>query len=361
MSAAPLVSVCVPTYNGAEFLDACLDSVLGQELSDIEVLIGDDRSIDDTLAIARRRSDPRLRILPFHERAGMARNWSRTLLEARGKYVALVAQDDLLAPAWGVRLAGLLEDHPEASFAFGHRAFGMTDERSRAIVGHFFESSYPAQLERFYARIGTVVSPATMVEMAMEHRFELNLTGEPSFNLLRRDHAAIREGYHSELRQMLDWEFATRFFADAPILHCPEVLGTYRIHVAGSTVGNSALTTQYGDYARLIDLVLQRFAGLLSRTHVEALRAVRLEREQMLLGHARNLAVHAEALEKEREELRAETRELTAHARTLETERDELLVNVRHLEQTVRRIRSQPVYRALCKIKDVFSARRLDG
>lgn len=347
----PLVSVCVPTYNGADYLDACLDSVLGQELRDIEVLVGDDRSTDDTLAIVRRRADPRLRVLPFDARAGMSRNWSRTLREARGKYVALVAQDDLLAPAWGVRLASLLDAHPEASFAFGRRAFGFSDERSRAIVGHFFEGTYPAQLERFYACIGTVVAPETMVELAMEHRFELNLTSEPSFNLLRREHPAVREGYHPEMRQMLDWEFATRFFADAPIVHCPEVLGTYRIHVAGSTVGNSALTAQYRDYASLVDIVLKRFARILTPAHVEALRAVRLERESVLLEHARGLLAHANTLEVERDHLRA-------HAATLEKERDELLAHVRNLEHVVKRIRAQPAYRVLDRIGSLFAGRR---
>ncbi|MCY2959007.1 MAG: glycosyltransferase [Planctomycetota bacterium] len=378
-SRTPLVSVCVPTYNGAEYFDACLDGLLAQGLRDIEVLVGDDLSTDDTLEIARRRGDPRLRILPFQTRAGMSRNWSRCIAEARGKYVALVAQDDLVLPQWGERLVQLLESHPEADLAFGRRKFGIEDDRSRATIGEFFETKYPAILARFYARIETVIPSEVMIDAALEHRFEVNLIGEPSFTMFRRDHPATREGYHPEMKQLIDWEFAARFFLVGPILHCPEELGTYRLHAAGSSIGNSPLDLQHREYRLLMDSVLSRSSSRLSEVQATFLRERRSERldaisaqVQELLAHARirdseraQLLAHARVLEVERSHLRghantleSEREQLLAHVRTLEVEREHLRGHVQTLEKILRKIHGMQTYRFLCRIKDLFGVRK---
>lgn len=345
MSRTPLLSICVPTYQGAEHFGECLDGLLGQNLKDLELLVGDDQSKDDTLAIARRRGDPRLRILPFTTRAGMSRNWTRTMAAARGKYVACVAQDDLFLPQWGERLVGLLESHPEAGLAFARRKFGITDEKTRAAIGQFFEVDYPAMLERFYARIESVVPPEAMIAAAMEHNFTVNLTSEPSFMMMRRDHPVTRAGYHPHMKQLLDWEFATRFFLAGPILYCAEELGTYRLHASGSSVGNSAELMQRRDYHLLLDAVLEHPG--------------RMSAEQNALLHDRRMAmieiVYARALgalglEKERDQL-------LAHARTLEGEREHLLGHVSNLERILRKVHGMSTYRVLCRLKYVFTGR----
>lgn len=287
----PLVSVCVPTYNGAEFMQICIDSLLDQHLRDLEVVVSDDGSRDDTLEIVRRRGDPRVRILPTTTRAGMAGNWNRSLAGARGKYVALVAQDDFVAPQWGERLVELLESHPEADLAFSRRDFGISDEHTRQVVGDFFEHKYPTMMQPFYARIGTVIPPEVMIDAAMQHGFTLNLIGEPSFTMVRRDHPATREGYHLGMRQMLDWEFAIRFFADKPILHCAESLGTYRIHAAGASVDHAAQSRQYQEYKHLLDSVLSRLHSRLTAAQTCTLTDRRAEIDHMLhlLKHVGNL------------------------------------------------------------------------
>ena len=266
----PLVSVCVPTYNGARYLAACLDSLLDQSLKDLEILVGDDASTDDTLQVARSREDPRVRVFEFENRAGLARNWNRTLSQARGKYVSLVGQDDHVTQNWAERLVDLLEAHSEADLAFGRREFEVADEHSRRVVGDFFEQRYPAMLESFYRQIETVIPTDVMVAAAMEHRFEINLIGEPSFTMVRREHPATRAGFDVSMRQMLDWEFVTRFFADRPVLHCAEILGTYRIHAAAASIDNAPLSLHYREYDYFLGIVLGRFQVRLDpeQTHV---------------------------------------------------------------------------------------------
>lgn len=100
MGSPPAFSVVVPTFNIAEHLAPCLDSILGQTLPDFEVIVVDDASTDTSLAVARRYAerDPRITILmrPVNTGLGEARNVGLDV--ARAPYVLFVDGDDLLCP-----------------------------------------------------------------------------------------------------------------------------------------------------------------------------------------------------------------------------------------------------------------------
>ena len=101
--AAPLISVVLPVGNVAEYLPACLDSVLGPDLpagqAGPEVIAVDDASYDGSGSIldARAGQDPRLRVIHLAENAGPGPARMRGLAEAAGTYVWFVDPDDLLA------------------------------------------------------------------------------------------------------------------------------------------------------------------------------------------------------------------------------------------------------------------------
>ena len=104
--AAPLISVVLPVGNVAEFLPACLDSVLGPDTpggpagqAGLEVIAVDDASPDGCGRILDHRAgqDPRLRVVHLAENAGPGPARMRGLAEAAGTYVWFVDPDDLLA------------------------------------------------------------------------------------------------------------------------------------------------------------------------------------------------------------------------------------------------------------------------
>jgi CDP-glycerol glycerophosphotransferase len=100
--AGPLISVVLPVGNVADFLPACLDSLLGDPGGpggDLEVIAVDDASRDGSGAILDRRAgqDPRLRVIHLAENAGPGPARMRGLAEAAGTYVWFVDPDDLLA------------------------------------------------------------------------------------------------------------------------------------------------------------------------------------------------------------------------------------------------------------------------
>lgn len=107
MSAAPLVSVITANYNGARHLAAAIQSVLQQTQGDLELIIADDASTDDSLAViaAAAGGDPRVRVLTARRNRGPGAARNRALKAARGEWIAVFDSDDLMCPNRLERLA----------------------------------------------------------------------------------------------------------------------------------------------------------------------------------------------------------------------------------------------------------------
>ena len=95
--AAPLVSVLIPTYNGADFVAETIGSVLGQTFCDFELIVGDDGSSDATVEIARAVTWATTARRCSSTTATSAASTASTALRlARGRYVKYLLQDDLM-------------------------------------------------------------------------------------------------------------------------------------------------------------------------------------------------------------------------------------------------------------------------
>lgn len=105
------VSVVVTTYNGAAYLAAQLDSILTQTHSDLEILVSDDASTDDTWAIAAHYAarDARIVLLRHDSNVGLHANLGAALARTTGEYIAISDQDDLWLPHKIEKQLSLLE------------------------------------------------------------------------------------------------------------------------------------------------------------------------------------------------------------------------------------------------------------
>lgn len=117
---APLVTALVPTYNGAAFITRTLDSLAAQTWPDIEILIGDDRSTDDTLDVVRRfaADHPNTRIVERDTNLGWLRNSNDLMARARGEVMFFAFHDDVVAPTYVEELVGALRTNERAVLAF---------------------------------------------------------------------------------------------------------------------------------------------------------------------------------------------------------------------------------------------------
>lgn len=134
MTDTPLVTVVIPLYNGAAFVAETLDSVAAQTLGDLEVVVVDDGSSDDGPELVA--GHPLRARLLRQDHLGVAVARNRGLLEARGRWVTFLDQDDLWHPTRLERLLGWLGEHPdEPLVATTEIAFDTTDE-SAGLADH---------------------------------------------------------------------------------------------------------------------------------------------------------------------------------------------------------------------------------
>ena len=135
----PKISVIVPTYNDAEFLAACLDSLLAQTLPPMEIVICDDASSDGTREIIQAyvsRHPDVIRALFHDANIGCARNFNSGIQASNGDYVSLVAGDDYWLPE---KLQSEIERLGETGFhwAFSKVALEKDGERTPGLLCQF--------------------------------------------------------------------------------------------------------------------------------------------------------------------------------------------------------------------------------
>lgn len=95
---AEAVSVVIPVYNGAETIARALDSVLAQSFQDFRILVVDDCSTDDTVAVVSRYDDPRIEIIHLDQNQGASAARNTAIVRARGRYIAFLDADDMWRP-----------------------------------------------------------------------------------------------------------------------------------------------------------------------------------------------------------------------------------------------------------------------
>jgi len=94
----PLVSVCIPTYNAGKTVRSTLQSILNQTYHNLEILVVDNLSTDDTLSLLQQINDPRLVIYKNERNIGAEANFSKCIGLASGEYTAIFHADDLYQP-----------------------------------------------------------------------------------------------------------------------------------------------------------------------------------------------------------------------------------------------------------------------
>ena len=131
------VTVLMPTYNVAPWVGEAIESVLRQSYQDFELLVIDDCSTDDTVTVARRIEDPRIRIVQNEHNLGLSDNLNRGLSLITTEYVARMDGDDIALPHWLESEMTFLETHPEVGVCGGGGVrFGAVNSTIRFAEEH---------------------------------------------------------------------------------------------------------------------------------------------------------------------------------------------------------------------------------
>lgn len=120
MNNNPLLSICIPNYNNAEYLQRCLESAINLNYINREIIFIDDNSMDDSFNIALKYSND-IQIYKNDRNLGQAKNTNKAVDLSKGKYVVILHSDDELLSNFADKLIPLLEDNINAVMAVGER------------------------------------------------------------------------------------------------------------------------------------------------------------------------------------------------------------------------------------------------
>lgn len=229
-AAAPRISIVVPSYNQGRFLRATLDSVLVQSYPNLELIVQDGGSSDESPAIMKEYAG-RLKHGESRPDSGQAEAINRGFTHATGDILAWLNSDDLLLPGALACIGNFFERNPGVDAIYGHRV--LIDDSGREI--------------------GRWVLPAHDDEILRWSDFVPQETLFWRRRIWDRVGASVDESF----RFALDWDLLLRFLEKgARFSRLPRFLGAFRIHEAQKTSAEMG-----GTGAREIDRLLRRVHG----------------------------------------------------------------------------------------------------
>lgn len=263
MNQVPLISVLVPLYNHARYVVECLESIAASQYPRIEVLVLDDGSTDDSLAIAEAwRANNAGRFAHFQLRsqtnAGITRTLNRLVASSQGEYLALLASDDSLLPDGLSIRHKALQAHPEWLAVFGDCHVIDGDSKRVAdsgISGLYAHGARPAALLRPW-----------LIQLELILRWSV-----PGPVIMLRRQAFDAQGGvgpYDESLTVEDRDFYLRLLARNALGYVDEPVACYRVHSSNSIRSPAARQAQLDSLAR----AAEKSAVVMGAVHGLALR-----------------------------------------------------------------------------------------
>ena len=133
---SPKVSVCIPVYNGSDYIAESIESVLVQTYKDFELIVCDNCSTDNTEEIVRNFNDSRIRYVRNQKNLGGVGNANRCLELAAGEYISIWHHDDCMMPDNLERKVCLLDEHPDVGFV--HSNIMIIDSKGEVVSSNIW-------------------------------------------------------------------------------------------------------------------------------------------------------------------------------------------------------------------------------
>jgi glycosyltransferase involved in cell wall biosynthesis len=237
--AEPWLSVLMPTYNGARYLGAALESIGVQDAQDLEVIVVDDGSTDETLAIVEAFSHRlSLRRIETPRTGNWVANTNRAIAAARGPYLTCLHQDDCWLPGRLASVRRALAHHGDVALVVHPARF--IDASGRWL------GTWRCPLPK----TGGLVEADVLVGRLLVQNF----LAMPS-PVFRRDAFEQVGGFDEDLWYTADWDLWLKLASLGQSLYLPEPLAGFRIHPLSQTISRSADTVEF---RRQLEVVLRR-------------------------------------------------------------------------------------------------------
>lgn len=202
----PLVSVCIPAYNNSATIENTIKSILGQTYRNIEIIVADDKSSDDTVAIVETlaQEDDRIKLYKNEQNLGMSGNWNHCLSLCQGEYIKLICADDMIDSNAIEEEAKAMEANPTVSLVESDTRLVDVDGKPKGAF------------KRYYKK-GLVNGK----KLAKTSLILTDFFGAPVNNLIRKSALEKVGGFDTNITYILDFDLWIRLacVGDVYIIH----------------------------------------------------------------------------------------------------------------------------------------------
>ena len=224
----PLVSICIPIYNGEKYLIKCLDSAINQTYKNIEIIISDDGSSDKSIEIASERlkkSTVKYKIIFNNTKNNCVANWNNTIKNSSGDYIKMLFQDDYLNKNCIEIMIKKALKYKNVGLIFSLRKPLLDDKNISSKIQYNSinrQKQYLYNLKEFQKGTELFKNKAIITGV--------NAIGEPS-NVLINKFIFKQIGYFdTSLKQWIDFEMWHRIALNFNVIYINKILSTFRIH-----------------------------------------------------------------------------------------------------------------------------------
>ncbi|WP_036320716.1 glycosyltransferase family 2 protein [Microbacterium indicum] len=240
---SPKLSVVIPAFRQADYIEEAMRSVLDQRDVDLELVVADHSSGDGTYEAAERLAgDPRVRLLTTPTGGGAPANWAAVTAAATGEHIKLLPGDDAVAPGSLARQAALLDAHPGSVLTAGRRR--IVDERGRAMG--------PA---RGLQGLDAFMTGGAAAKAAV--RSGTNPFGEPGAVMMRRAALEAAGGWQGRWSYAIDVASYLGVLRHGSFVRDDAVASTFRVSAGQWSV--ALADEQSAEMRRLFDWAAQTF------------------------------------------------------------------------------------------------------
>jgi len=230
------VVIITPVYNGADFLDDCIQSVLNQSYQEFEYFIVDNCSDDETRAIAQSAAerDRRIKLITNTDHVGPIQNWNRSLLNVSAKhdYTKFVHADDWLFPQCVERMVNVFDANPTVGIVSAYRL-----EENRVSLDRLPSAAPTVPGEDTFTMSGRSVVSAILRERA-------SVLGSPSAFMLRTNVMGQPDQLFSTAYLHADKDACLRMLQECDFGFIRQVLTFTRRHNESVTSLTNSLDTR---------------------------------------------------------------------------------------------------------------------
>ena len=255
----PKISVCIPTFNNANYLRQAVESVLRQNDQDFEIIIVDNCSTDHTSTLVedlQKKNDGRIRFYKNDRNIGLAGNFNKCLKNAHGIYIKFLCSDDVLLPECLEKMVAALDAHQSVTLVCTGRL--IISEIGKKIGF----KQYPSK--------DIIIRGSNATTKCL---FGKNYIGEPTAVMFRK--RDLTGNFREDLPQLMDMEMWFQLLEQGDLLSIGVPLCAIRLH-------SDQVTHTNKESGRLIDDNVKLFNEYSKKPYLEITPLLVMKRKLLM-------------------------------------------------------------------------------